>query len=665
MEFRKNNIIDFYDNRRIACGLILEVEDRRLRILTDQGKETNIPLSRALTSDHDPFFPLRESRDAQVQKLKEIWARREEIKTNIDLAELWEIVVTETDEIDLSELTALFFGEKQDMNQAASLIRAINEDRLYFKVKPDRIEVPRPDVVEHALLQRERERERGEFIARAADFLVDLTSRDGAGDRAMPEGLAPMLEEAVKAGPEWIGVKPVKEIFSRAGLAPRWDPFRVLVKLGLWSEDENITLRTENVPVEFSPEVLAAAQETARKALPEGGEDLSHEEPITIDATYTRDVDDALSLSFDGDDALVGIHITDVCHFVDGNDLLHEELRERATSIYLPEIMIPMIPPVLSEEAASLIVGELRPAVSVLVRVGPDLLIKGHRITQSLIRVKERLSYEDADARIASGGSKEVSLYRIACSLRAQRIAAGALIFKDPELSVRVVEDQGIEVKVRPRENPAQILVSEMMILANSLFARFLSDRAIPGVFRSQPPPLEKVELGENYDPVLSYRAKRALSRGDIGIEPAPHSTLGLGLYATATSPLRRYTDLLVQAQVKAALQGRTPPRERNDLERLVSEISYRLDRASMMERERQRYFLLKYLERKRDEEFEAVVLHRFPRFHLVQMTSLCINAALSTPNSLSLNPYDRALVRIDKINPRDDKLGLALVRLL
>jgi exoribonuclease II len=665
MEFRKNNIIDFYDNRRIACGLILEVEDRRLRILTDQGKETNIPLSRALTSDHDPLFPLRGTRDAQVQKLKEIWLRREEIKTNIDLAELWEIVVTETDEIDLNELTELFFGGKQNTDQAASLMRAIHEDRLYFKVKPDRIEVPRPDVVEHALLQREKERERGDFIARAADFLVDLTSREGAGGRVTPEGLPAMLEEAVKAGPEWMGMKPVKEIFSRAGLSARWDPFRVLVKLGLWAEDENITLRTENIPVEFSPEVLAAAREVATKSLPDCAEDLSHEEPITIDAAYTRDVDDALSLSFEGDDAFVGVHITDASHFVEDKDVLIDELRERATSIYLPEMIIPMIPPILSEEAASLIVGALRPAVSVLVRVGPDLRIKDHRIVQSLIRVRERLTYEEADERIAKDGSKEASLYRIACSLRAQRIASGALIFKDPELSVRVVEDQKIEVKVRERENPAQILVSEFMILANNLFARFLNDRAFPCVFRSQPPPLEKVELGEQYDPVHSYRAKRALSRGDIGIDSAPHSTLGLDVYTTATSPLRRFTDLVVQGQVKAAIQGKNPPRERSELERLVSEISYRLDRATMMERERQRYFLLKHLERRRDEEFEAVVLHRFPRFHLVQMTSLCINAALSTPNGLSLNPYDRALVRIDKINPRDDRLGLALVKLL
>lgn len=665
MDFRKNNIIDYYDNRRIACGLILEVEDRRLRILTDQGKETNIPLSRALTASHDPLFPVSGSRDAQVQKLKEIWSRREEIKTNIDLAELWEIVVTETDEIDLSELTELFFGDKRDMDQAASLVRAIHEDRLYFKVKPDRIEVPPPEVVEHALLQRERERERGEFIARAADLLADATSRQGVGDRPVPPELVSMLEEAAKAGPEWMTVKSIKDIFTRAGLSQRWDPFRILVKLGIWSEDENVALRTENIPIEFAAEVMAAAEEAARKPLPDGAEDLSECEPITIDASYTRDVDDALSLSFDGDDMLVGIHITDVSHFIDDSDLLHRELKERATSIYLPEMMIPMIPPVISEQAASLLVGELRPAVSLIVRVGPDMRIKDHRLTHSLIRVRERLSYEEADERIAKDGTREASLYRVAWALRCQRIAAGALIFKDPELSVRVLEGQSIEVKVRERENPAQVLVSEMMILANHLFAKFLNDRAVPGIFRSQPPPLEKVELGEQYDPVLSHRAKRALSRGDIGIVPSPHSTLGLEVYTTATSPLRRYTDLVVQAQIKAAIRGTTFPRDKNGLEKVVSEISYRLDRASLMERERQRYFLLKHLERRRDEEFEAVVLHRFPRFHLVQMTSLCVNAALSTPNSLSLNPYDRALVRIDKINPRDDKLGLALVKLL
>ena len=83
------------------------------------------------------------------------------------------------------------------------------------------------------------------------------------------------------------------------------------------------------------------------------------------------------------------------------------------------------------------------------------------------------------------------------------------------------------------------------------------------------------------------------------------------------------------------------------------------------MERQRQRYFLLKYLEQRRHEEWEAIVLHRFPGFHLVQLTRFFLNAALHTPNNLVLAPYDKAIVQIEKINPRDDKLILSLVKLL
>ncbi len=229
----------------------------------------------------------------------------------------------------------------------------------------------------------------------------------------------------------------------------------------------------------------------------------------------------------------------------------------------------------------------------------------------------------------------------------------------------RLAEDRKIEVVLRERETPAQILVSELMIQANSLFAQLLKERGVPAVFRTQPPPLEKVVLGDQYDPVTSYRAKKALARGDLGIWPAPHSTLALDAYTTATSPLRRYTDLMVQRQLKSALRMQDPPLTAEELEKNLSDVSSRLDRAAIMERQRQRYFLLKYIEQTRDQELEAVVLHRFPSFHLVQLSKFCLNAALHSSNHLSLNPGDRAMVRADKINPRQDKLVVSLVRLL
>ena len=665
MRFRKNQVVDYYDSRKIASGLILETDDRRLRILTEQGKDANISVSRILISTYDPDFPFTGDRNQQVARLKELSRLREELKNQIDLRELWEVVGPETGSVSIEDLSELVFGRKQDVNSAPSLLRAIQDDRIYFKILTDRIEVPTPDHVQQALNQREKERERANFMAKSAEFLVQLRNGENLIADSAPEGFVKMLEQAAGEGAEWIGLKPVKEIFSRAGLPQGMDPFRVLVRLGIWSEDENIALRTEDIPIEFSPEAEAQALNSANKTTTIINEKLIEENVITIDAVTTRDIDDALSLYYENGETIIGVHITDIASYIDHDTLLDREVRRRATSIYLPERTIPMIPPVLSEKAASLKAGEIRSALTVSMRLDSDSRLKDYTIYESNVRVRQRLWYESADKNILDMNSTEAALLRAAVAFRKERIAKGALIFKDPELSVHVTEDKKIEISTRERESPSQVLVSEMMIQANRLFAQFLQERGIPSLFRSQPPPVEKIILGDQYDPVASYRGKKALARGDIGTEPSSHSTLGLTAYTTATSPLRRYVDLIVQRQLKSVLKSGSPVLNRNELDSVLEQISYPLERAALMERQRQRYFLLKYLEQRRHEEWEAVVLQRFPTFYLVQLTRFFFNAALHTPNNLSLAPYDKAMVRIEKINARDDKLILSLVKLL
>lgn len=665
MSARKHDVIDYYDDKRIMCGWVLDVEDGRLRILSEQGKETKISVSRILFAEKDPLFPVSSTRDAQVERLREISREREEIKSHIDLGELWEVVGLEIEEIDIHDLADLFFGSKKDFNCSAALLRAISEDRIYFRIRPEIIEVAPSARVEQALIQRERERTRRRFLADCAVFLSRLGGRESVRADEAPEGLIALLEEAALYGKDWTTFKRAKEIFGHPGVPAGLDPFRVLLRLGLWSEDENIRLRAEKVPLQFSAEAEAEAVACAEKPLPDAAEDLTDEAALAIDAASTRDVDDAISLAYDGFDLILGIHITDVAHYVDHDSLLDAVIRERATTIYLPDLTVPMIPLTLSEGAASLAVGQVRPAISVMVRFSRDNEIKDYRIVPALIRVAERLSYEAADERIADPATTEARMFAIAENLRRSRAAAGAVIFRDPELSVHLEPDGAIEVALRDRESSSQVLVSEMMILANSLFARFLKQHGVPAIFRSQPPPAEKIDLGEVFDPVMSYRCRKAMARGDIGLDPAPHSTLALDCYTTATSPLRRYPDLLIQRQLKAFFKGGEPLLTREELEKILVEISYPLERAVMLERERERYFLLKYLARRKDHTYEAVVLQRFPKFHLVHLYDFGTNAALVTSNGVQLNPYDRALVRVDKVNPREDKLRLSLVKLI
>ena len=152
-------------------------------------------------------------------------------------------------------------------------------------------------------------------------------------------------------------------------------------------------------------------------------------------------VDDALSLHYENDETIIGVHITDIASYLDHDTLLDREVRRRATSIYLPERIIPMIPPVLSEQAASLKAGEIRPALTVSMRLDSDFRLKDYTIYESNVRVQKRLSYESADRNILDMNSTEAALLRVAVAFRKERIAKGALIFKDPELSVHVTED--------------------------------------------------------------------------------------------------------------------------------------------------------------------------------------------------------------------------------
>jgi len=661
MIVQPHDVIDYYDNKKITCAYVLEVEDRKLKIINENGKEIRISHARVLTSGQDPALHTLRSRDDQTRRLKELSHIREEKKKEIDIRELWDIVHTETSEIEVADLSELCFGKEASLDRTAALLRAISEDKTFFKLTNGKIDVATPEQVDRVLSQKKKEEERAAFQTACARFLGLLKEGQMPQPPSPPPGLIPLLEEAALKGPDWTEVKEVKELFSKAGLSGNWDPFVVLVKLGVWDEDENVPLRSQEIPLDFPPEIIADAVRCANKPFLERRADLTHLHAVTIDSATTLDIDDALSLSVEGDEITLGVHITDAAHFVEYDSVLDQEVRRRAISLYFPDLTIPMIPPILSENAASLVAGEDRPVISIIAAFNPQGQLQQYKVSAGIIRVKERLTYEEVDERIRDQRSMENRMFQLASRLRNQRLDNGALIFRDPEINIRVAPDKTIEVNLRDREACSEILVSEFMILANSLFAKFLQEQGLPAIFRTQGPPSEKIEIKDDYDPVESYRSKKILARGDFVTKPAPHTTLGLPAYTTATSPLRRYTDLVVQRQIRGALGLSQQILTEDEIQKILAEINFRIDRAAILERQRQRYFLLKYLSQRKESTFEAIVLQRFPRFYLVYLRDFAFNAALKVPVGIELNPYDRVSVTIEKIIPREEKLVLVL----
>ena len=125
----------------------------------------------------------------------------------------------------------------------------------------------------------------------------------------------------------------------------------------------------------------------------------------------------------------------------------------------MADLVLPMMPTVLSEEAASLVKGELRPCISAVATFDRNFRMISYRIVRSLVRVTDRLSYGETNQRVLDAGSAEQRMSRVARALREKRVSSGAIIFKDPELSIKVNQDKSIEVTVRERETSSQVLV--------------------------------------------------------------------------------------------------------------------------------------------------------------------------------------------------------------
>ena len=171
-------------------------------------------------------------------------------------------------------------------------------------------------------------------------------------------------------------------------------------QLGVWSEDENIRLKAEHIATEFTPAALEAAEIAASKSLDDSPREIFEHNVVTIDSVATRDIDDAISFRADGANATMGAR-TEAAFYVEHNSDL-DQIRERPFSIYMPDLTLPMIPTVLSEQVASLVQGEFRPAISAVAVFDADFQMIEFSIVRSLIKVGERLSYEETDRRIGA-----------------------------------------------------------------------------------------------------------------------------------------------------------------------------------------------------------------------------------------------------------------------
>lgn len=576
----------------------------------------------------------------------------------------WEILVDDGETVSPAEMALLLFSDQTPpLCYAAHVL--LSDDKLYFKLKGDRYE-PRSktqvqDLKHQMTMATQRQQEWDTFISRLQQALAKEPVEWQPSDRLRLEA----LERFAALGDEASHKAPALEtlLHLKRSESPQ-AAFQLLVDLGVWTPHENLFLRRNQIPIQFSPKVLEVAHHCLDfpPADPDVDRiDLTHLKVYTIDDESTREIDDGLSLELlpDGRER-IWVHIADPTRWVLPGDDLDLEARRRSTTIYLPTGMIPMFPPELATGPMSLVQGRVSCALSFGVILGESGAIADYTIHTSHIKPTYRLTYEDVDEMLELGVQGESELDAIANWAKRRRnwrSSQGAISINMPESSIKV-QDGEITIEVLDNSVSRQ-LVAEMMILAGEVAARYGQEHQLPIPFRHQPqpelPPEEELLLLPP-GPVRSCAIRRCMPRSEMSTTPARHASLGLDTYTQVTSPIRRYSDLLTHFQLKAHLRGSSLPFSVQEMQELTMSISSTVQEAVSVERQTNRYWGLEYLRRLPNEIWHALML-RWLREHenlgLVLLEDLGLELAMRFNRDIA--PGDRLQLRVSLADPRQD----------
>ncbi len=396
-----------------------------------------------------------------------------------------------------------------------------------------------------------------------------------------------------------------------------------------------IAIAKHGIPHIFPEEVLEEAPRAAKLKLSEKArEDLRHLPVVAIDPADARDHDDAIWAEPDGQGGFNAVvAIADVSFYVRPGSALDREARKRGNSVYFPDRVVPMLPEVLSADVCSLKEGEDRAAMACHLHINADGKVSSFRFTRALVRIAHNIAYEDAQGLVDAGNPPEylANLWAAWKALAAARCARDPLELELPERRV-VLDEQGRIASIAIRERlDAHRVVEDFMIAANVAAAKALEAKTAPVVYRIHEPPSreklialrdylatmgKKLALGQVVTPGLFNRmlkdisdeAEKALvmeavlrsqTQAYYGPANAGHFGLSLGSYAHFTSPIRRYSDLLVHRALVDAYKleqpappGSIPPtsglsdRDRASLEQVSDAISQTERRAMEAERD-------------------------------------------------------------------------------
>ncbi|MDD6795780.1 MAG: ribonuclease R [Clostridiaceae bacterium] len=433
----------------------------------------------------------------------------------------------------------------------------------------------------------------------------------------------------------------------------------ILGKKGDRGIDILTIIKKNGLPEEFPKKVLNYAEGISEEIDPEeykGRRDLRDLRMVTIDGEDAKDLDDAVSIEkLPNGNFKLGVHIADVTHYVKENSPLDKEALKRATSVYLIDRVIPMLPRKLSNGICSLNPRVDRLTLTCFMEINHSGKIVNHEITESVIKTNERMTYTDVTKILKDHDEELIKRYdylyedfkmmeELCKILRAKREKRGAIDFEIAEAKI-TLNEMGKPIEIKPYDRAiANRMIEEFMLAANETVAEHMFETHLPFVYRIHENPdeeklakfkefiynlgyniqwteniqpksfqdiLEKVK-GKNEETAVSTMLLRSMMQAKYSPDCSGHFGLAAPFYCHFTSPIRRYPDLQIHRIIKEYLHNEMTEKRVNRLKNIVG---YAAKQSSEMERkaqdaEREVDDLKKaeYMQDRIGEEFEGII---------------------------------------------------------
>ena len=418
-------------------------------------------------------------------------------------------------------------------------------------------------------------------------------------------------------------------------------------------------VKAYELPVDFPEEVMRSLTKVPEEIDPEelkSRMDIREVTTVTIDGEDAKDLDDAISISKEGDIYHLGVHIADVSHYVKEDSTLDKEALKRGTSVYLVDRVIPMLPHKLSNGICSLNPGVDRLALSCFMDIDDKGNVLGHQIAETVMRSDRRMTYTNV-AKIVDQTDEEVIkeyedfvpmfllMQELAEVLRERRHIRGSINFDFPESKI-IVDKKGKPIEIKPYErNKATKIIEEFMLIANETIAEDFFWQEIPFLYRTHDNPDEEkikklaifinnfgysIHVGQDEihpkelqkllvkvedtpeEALISRLTLRSMKQAKYTVVNTGHFGLSAKYYCHFTSPIRRYPDLQIHRIIKENLGGKLGEKRVHHYEKIlfsVADHSSKTERrADEAEREVDKMKKVEYMIEHIGEEFEGVI---------------------------------------------------------